>query len=204
MSDFEQLLALVKAHREAAVLASLWLNEKSKVVVAGAYKGDTIAFLDGMFGCEIHGYEPQEWAYNECVKRFAGRLNVYVHPYAIGAECGELPMGEVGTDAASFVPDLAARTHGTGMMYWIDQAFEDAKLDGEIDLCVFNMEGYEYKLLPYMAEHGIIQRVKHLVIQFHDMDEPYIEAMKLLGQTHIMRWEHANWNHWTWHYWEHA
>lgn len=200
MSDLDEMLDLIKRHREVAVLGSFNFNADSVAVVAGAYKGDTIAFLRGLYDMYVVGYEPQDWAFKECEQRFHGDKKVELSNYGIGVRTEGRSMGEYGNDAASFVPDPAARTHGFGQLYDVVTL---VPLIMGFDLAVFNMEGYEYELLPYMAEKGLLQKINHLVIQFHDMDvSAYDATQELLRNTHMKRWEHANWAHWTWQRWD--
>lgn len=200
------MLDLIKRHREVAVLASLPLEASSVGIVAGAYKGDTIEFLHGLYNMQLYGFEPQEWALNIARERFHGLANIRLYPYGIGTETGRFDMGEWGNDACSFVEDPAARTHGTGEMQDTAAVFDSlGLLEKPIDLAVFNLEGYEYKLLPYLHDLGVLRNIMHLVVQFHDMDRMLAEygaTCDMLVQTHRNRWEHANWSYWTWQLWE--
>jgi FkbM family methyltransferase len=207
MSDLSEMLDLIKRHREVAVLASFNFCTEDVAIVAGAYKGDTIAFLRGLYNMKVVGFEPQTWAFDYADDQFAQDHAVRVYPYGIGTKNGRVRMGEWGTDACSFVPDPAARTHGEGEMCdFAEVVGAIAWLRDGCDLAVFNMEGYEYELLPYMASFGYLAKVNHLVIQFHDMDlqegRIYSDTQRLLERTHVRKWEHANWAHWTWQRWD--
>jgi hypothetical protein len=104
VSDLEQLADLLKRHRECGPMAALDLDTESVAVVAGAYEGVTMRFIAELYGCHVLGFEPQEWAVERANKRLhedAHFTKATVFRHGIGAEDGVLPMGEVGTDAAS-------------------------------------------------------------------------------------------------------
>lgn len=202
MTDLEQLAALLKAHRECGPMAALDLTPESVAVVAGAYEGATMQFIASLYDCRVLGFDPQNWAVERARERLAGFPKATVFNHAIGLAEGEFLMGETGTDAASFIEDPAARTHGPGLMREWASVFDSLALT-HINLLLLNVEGYEYKLLPYLHGLGWLERIKHIIIQFHDMDRsPYDDAIALLARTHVSKWEHANWHHWTWQMWE--
>lgn len=202
---------MLSRHREIAPLASLEIEGSDVCIVAGAYKGDTIAFLRQFYDCVVVGYEPQVWAYEECKARFANDRKVYLFNYGLGTQSGTFPMGEVGNDAASFVPDPAARTHGEGELTDIVFAL-GVLIDGDVmymgkpaKLALFNMEGYEYELLEHMSEKGIMQAFDSFIIQFHDLERMDIQqAVETLSKTHHCRWNFQPSNAWSWTWWEKA
>lgn len=205
MADLEKLADLLKRHRECGPLAALDLNRESLAVVAGAYEGATVQFISELYGCHVLGFEPQEWAAHRARERLhheARYTRASILNYAVGAESGELPMGEVGTDAASFISDPAARTHGTGRIREWGAVMENLAVR-RVALLLLNVEGYEYVLLPHLDKLGWLSKISHIIIQFHDMERsPYDETVKLLARTHRLTWEHSNWSHWTWQSWE--
>lgn len=158
---------------EAPYLAALELGG-GDIVVIGAYKGDTVAFLrDKHPDSSIYAYEPQGWAYNELSNRFVRDRMVRTYWFGIGV-CTEdgVAMYEYGTDAASLLPLPNHRT--------IDRVeLHDARVlavphdvnsySGQMALCFMNIEGYEYQLIPYMLELGM--RPDHWMIQFHFIEK---------------------------------
>src|SRR5260221_14603145 len=103
-------------HVEAPVIAGLDLPaDDAFVIVAGAYKGDTIAFVRHHFPYSfILGYEPQEWAVDVCLERFAGDERIHIYPFALGVHNNEAAlMYEYETDACSLVPRSDCRKCGT-------------------------------------------------------------------------------------------
>lgn len=199
MSDLNEMLILIKSHREMAVIASLPLNDNSKVMVAGAYTGDTVDFISKLYDCEVHGYEPQDWAFERCDERFYDDPNVFLHRYGLGTERVNLPMFKYGTDACSFViPETAsAQARESGYLAEVTQEIR-LQFPGGVNLAVFNMEGYEYQLLPHMAETDSLDLIKHLIIQFHGTvdSQEHKRALRSLARTHIKTWGCGNWQLW--------
>lgn len=139
------------------------------IVVAGAYKGLTMALLARLFlGSRIIGFEPQTWAYAQCRHMCKLHKMLEVHPYGLlaGEGAALLWLGEYGTDAASVL--TGDRETGKG---W----FTDAALSLDhalpIELFVMNMEGYEYHLLPYLHTSGVLSHINSMAVQFHDKYE---------------------------------
>lgn len=90
-------------------------------------------------------------------------------------------MGEFGTDACSFIntgPD--SREQGNGLIRDYAIVAEELEID-HIDLMIMNIEGYEFELLPYLMELGLLENIDRLIIQFHlgfgnDSDYPQLLA----------------------------
>lgn len=170
---------LAMDHIEASTLASLSLGE-GDIVVIGAYKGDTVAFLREHHPDKfIIAYEPQIWAYNELHKRFALDTKVKAFPYGLGAGSrSDVLLHEYGTDAASILELENWRTVDTVelldarvLTFDLETNTEPSinhngvQFSGKIALCVMNIEGYEYTLIPYILNYNI--KPTEWLIQFH-------------------------------------
>lgn len=144
----------------------LALPLKPVIVVAGSFEGRVIRLLAERYPDyeRIHGFEPQKWAHVRAREKTAGLRDVYLNDYGLLAGKGAktLPMGEYGTDACSVFATTREKSEGL---------FRDAVPSmgtlGTIDLFVMNMEGYEYVLIPYMHEFGLLSRIRRLAVQFH-------------------------------------
>lgn len=190
MSDFSQLADLLVMHREVGPLSSLMLTEESKVFVVGAYEGNTVAFLDQLYKPQIYAFEPQDWAIQKLNSRFAGRPNVCVCPYGLGATTGTRQMYEYGNDACSFVPLENSRTQGMGH---IRAVYEEWPGDGlhPLDLVLVNIEGGEYELLDAMFQCHITNECLNLLVQFHQIERFSAELTTIearLSETHDKVW----------------
>lgn len=189
-------------------LAAVWplcflfkLPPGASVLVAGAYKGKVMQLLADMYPYYgwIYGLEPQPWAYDQAQMRLAGYANMTIFPYGIGAKEGTFPMGEWETDACSFVnTGESARQHGQGKLKLAENIFDELGfLNKNLALAVFNMEGYEFELLPYLIDKGLMPYIDRLAVQFHHNlgnDENWAETMILLDDTHqLVVNQHPQW-----------
>lgn len=151
------------SHVEAPWLRDLELENGASIVVIGAYKGDTIEFLlEHHPTANITAFEPQEWAYNELCSKFVNceRVTLYKHALGLGT-VAEFPMHEYGTDAASLLEVKNSRA-----MQKVSVLDAHILKDWQkIDLCVVNIEGFEYYLIPYILDLEI--RPVNWLIQFH-------------------------------------
>lgn len=179
-------------------LAAVWplcfefkLHPGARMLVAGAYKGKVIQLLADMYPDygTIWGLDPQTWALGQAQIRLDGYRDIVLHNIGIGAKHGQFTMGEWETDACSFVNiGENARTSGKGDLVLAESVFKECGFTKYgLDLAVFNMEGYEFDLLPYLIEKELINHIDRLAVQFHhgfgnDFDFP--ETKKALSLTH--------------------
>jgi hypothetical protein len=145
------------------------LTAESVVVEVGGYTGRWALQIAERYGCLIEVYEPQPWAAAVCVevlKPYAAS----VLPWGLGVRNEELPMGEWETDGCSFI-----KPANGPLCQLVDAA---TVLPGCIDLMLMNIEGYEYTLIPYLLDNGILPQ--RLMVQFH----PFTDDQKAI-QTQI-------------------
>lgn len=176
---------LVMDHIEAPVLAGLRLGVYPSVVVAGAYKGDTVAFIrEHHEDARILAAEPQYWAFMYLVERFSRCKDIILLPEALGA-VNEVTNGflyKFNTDACSLLPYNDDDTPPDGCIVTPVIARLREHGFGYVDLFHMNMEGYEYTLLPWMLRSENIY-IRRYMIQFHHtqtMELNYKECVALL------------------------
>lgn len=172
-------------------LALDWpLDENSIVFEIGAYEGRWAKQMAEKFHCSIHAFEPQDWAVERCRENLNG-LDVEIYPYGLWTHDGKMIIGDYGRDGASLLkPNHADRAEVdvVDIFSFIDKFFKPA----DIDVCLVNIEGGEFILLPYLIGTGLINRFKYIWVQFHmfvDMSyakcDKIFEHMKL---THNVLW----------------
>jgi len=181
------------------------LPPQARVVVAGAYKGKVIQLLADMYPDHgtIYGFDPQPWAIEQARIRLSGYKNVNLMNIGIGTKHGSFPMGEWETDACSFVNiGENARQHGEGMLVLAESMFDELKFNEQtpLDLAVFNMEGYEFDLLPYMIEKDLMWSVERIAVQFHHEfgnDFDFDATLRGMSLTHkIVVDQRPQWIYW--------
>lgn len=185
----DQLLQWVKEAEQAAIQfdndwdvdAVTWedIDHSSIVFEIGSFKGRWALQMAQRYNPVLYCFEPQNWAWQvtcEVLKNY----NANVYNFGLGYTEERIPMGEFGTDGCSFV--RGTRDTGTGEIRDIDRVCAYLHIN-HIDLCLINIEGFEYILLPYMMERNI--KPQKLVIQFHDYDGNGKEAetRELLAQN---------------------
>lgn len=184
----------------------LYVPAGATVVVAGAYRGKVMEYMLRTFPSigQIHGYEPQIWAAKEAKAAVSAWPNAYVHPYALGSKtAASQPMGEFNTDGCSFLG--GQRDQGVGDLNDVYHEFnqEYFKPNG-IDLAIFNMEGYEYVLVPYMLDHLFSGQgqPRSLAIQFHQqftVPSKHHKLINTLNRYYVHSYTQAipQWGYWS-------
>lgn len=178
--------------------AAFELPRHSTCVVAGAYTGRVMQLLDTLYQPQfILGFEPQMWAFRRLSIMALEHPSWRIWPYGIGTETAvDQPMGEYHTDACSFV-NAGSREVGTGDLVEIGTAM---RAHGHVDLAVFNMEGYEFDLLPHMITAGLMHRYDQFAIQWHTgfgNDGAKDALFDAMAETHDLVMDF--YPRWTWH-----
>lgn len=173
-------------------LALDWkLTEDSHVWEIGGYEGRWAQQIWDKFHCHVTIFEPQLWAVVRMKVRFAGNDKMDIRPYGLWTEDTVLPIGEFETDGASVVPEKMAIARQFGEGKFRDFYHEVYNFPHDIDLCLMNIEGAEYTLLPLFMGSGIMPRFNQFWCQFHPMDGDDHRADEIfasLEQSHEMLW----------------
>lgn len=169
----------------------------------GAFNGRwTADMLARWPDIHITCFEPQDWCVAQLWERFldevtAGRVTIV--PFALGDRPGRFHMGDWGTDGCSFTKghtwtrENPSRLSGEGRMA---DAVQLVAQRPEITLAMINIEGYEYALLPHLAQAGLLGRFRQLGVQMHPglapagWDSDRLRA--LLLETHELTWDYGD------------
>lgn len=170
------------------------LPDDAVILIAGAYQGKLMEWFLDKYPQKylVLGFDPQVWAVERAKQRLQPYTGWVIQPYAIGTGFGVLPMGEYETDAASFVnTGPNSRIQGEGEIKEIFYSLNWLNIY-HIDMAVFNMEGYEFQLLPYLLQTTGILRFDRFAIQWHIFEgEDYItmnnvvEKLESMGYTTV-------------------
>lgn len=167
------------------------LTAESVVVEVGGYEGRWAQEIACLYSPRLYVYEPQQWAFRRILQRFR-RLRLsrpFVFNYGLG-ECdrADAPMGAWHTDGASFLKPPDEGGGGRGRLRRAADALAELGIDG-IDLMQINVEGYEARLVPHLAETGWLAKTRWLVIQLHGAIRAELEMV--LAPTHRLLWSGA-------------
>lgn len=163
------------------------LTPESVVVEVGGYKGRWALQIAERYSPRLYVFEPQPWGAEVCRVVLGERATVL--EYGLGVKSCTNLMGAWETDGCSFVKPGGG---DEGLMVEIGLSFQKLGIT-HIDLMPMNIEGYEYTLLPYMLDQGILPC--RLMVQFHTFADP--DGMRLAG---IYRQLEALNYHITWTY----
>lgn len=180
-SDIVAVTEGLVRHKEMAVV-QLLAPFKHPILVAGGYKGDTVAAIRIVDpNAVIHVFEPQTWCLRILVERFRGVDGIHIHPFALGDRDERVTLHRAEGDMASLV-DTTRPEQPTEKVQMIDtwRYFREKNIKAW-SLMILNMEGYEYTLIPHLYHAGILYNVDELLVQCH----PKVVASDTVGPAAI-------------------
>jgi FkbM family methyltransferase len=174
------------------------LDRSSVVLDVGGYEGRWAEQVAARFGCDLHVFEPVP-AYADAIEaRLGPGHGVTVHRYGLAGRDGEVAF-TLAADGSS-----ALRGIGTPVRVPMRAAagvFDELGLV-RVDLMKVNIEGGEYELLEHLLDRGLMPRIVHLQVQFHDFVPRAAARMDAiltrLAATHAPAWRYPFiWESWT-------
>ena len=170
-----------------ATYALNWdINSHSTVWEIGGYEGRWAAQIVEKFDAYVNIFEPQGWAVMKLKERFAESDKVSIFPFGLWVMDAFLPLYHMETDGASLIH---AGAHSEVL------EFRDVynQMDEEVDLCLMNIEGAEFALLPYMIANGLMKNFRYFWCQFHpgllqDGGGRYLRIHEGMKVTHKVKW----------------
>ncbi|MCD6060285.1 MAG: FkbM family methyltransferase [Moraxellaceae bacterium] len=176
------------------------LTSDSVVVDLGGYKGDFADAVYRKFGCQVYVFEPVKRFYDECCHRFAGNPKVRCFNYGLSDADGSFLISNE-DDGSSLIKNNAAENCERVFVKGFVDEMKQLGVEN-IDLLKLNVEGAEFMILPHIQAAGLMPRIRHLQIQFHDF---YPDAKPLraairekLAETHREDWNYPFvWESWT-------
>lgn len=172
------------------------LAASAVVLDVGGYRGDWAAGALERFGCTVHIFEPVPEFMPELEHRFAGRAGAVLHAYGLA--------GRTRAEVFALAGDGSSALRGGGDVgVWLRKAadvFSELGLE-RVDLMKVNIEGGEYELLEHLLDTGLIARIEHLQVQFHDFVPGAARRMHAIQQrlalTHALDWQYEFvWESW--------
>ena len=145
------------------------LNSNSRVIDVGSYNGDWLQKICNKYNCYGLGYEPTKKAFNQSLSKSSEKLS-FMNCGITTEPTSEMNIN-VSEDQSTFVRNSNNFTEETVKMINAKELFENSLNQYTIDLIQINIEGYEYNLLPYMIDNNLLNNVKRLQVQFHNISE---------------------------------
>lgn len=177
------------------VLYRAELDRDSVIVDVGAFQGEIAERLHGLYGGEVHAFEPAAPFFDRMARRFDGVDALHCYPYGLGRGDATLTMALDGP--ASSVHE---RTDEPDVGEVIEVEIRDVAtvLDGigldHVDYMKINIEGGEFDLIDRLHESGWLPRTRYLLIQFHEWfegaEQKRWKARRQLRKTHEKLWDY--------------
>ena len=178
------------------------LEPEALVLDAGGYHGDWSADIFCRFACRIEIFEPVPSFAGRIERRFAGNPRVFLHRFGLAGRDRRdtMALGEGGSSAVIEPPGASGTQEAIELR---DIVSVMDQLDRpEVDLIKVNIEGGEYELLERLLEARLVDRFRHLQIQFHEGAPAAAARMRAiqsgLARTHRQAWTYP----WIWESWE--
>lgn len=170
------------------------LNEDSVVFEIGGYEGRWSVEISKLYHPKLYVFEPQHWAWKKCTEALKPFESAHVYNFGLGTKSGEFQMGNWETDGCSFsnIPDN--RPVGYGNLQEVTSFLKKEDIR-RIDLCLMNIEGYEFELIPYMIRTGVIDRIHFFMCQFHTFksedDQAYYDLRRRISVKKKIRFDYG-------------
>jgi FkbM family methyltransferase len=175
------------------------LNEDSIVLDLGGFKGQWSSDIYARYNCNIMVFEPVRLFYTKISERFQKNKRIKVFNLALGGsmrqetinicEDGSSIFGQSQLKETIEVEDIAT--------------FLNHQNIKKVDLIKINIEGGEYEVLTRLIETGIINNIKQIQVQFHNVEKDSVSKMERicheLRETHVPTFQYKfvweNWIH---------
>ncbi len=172
------------------------LGPDAVVLDVGGYQGRWAEQALERFGCTVHVFEPVPEFAAAIRSRLAGRRGVAVHEYGLAGRTREATF-TLAADGSSALRGAGGRRVS---LRAADEAFAELGL-ARVDLMKVNIEGGEYELLEHLLDRGLVARIEHLQVQFHDFVPGAARRMRVLearlAATHALEWRYEFvWESW--------
>ena len=136
------------------------LNNESLVVDIGCYNGTWLNDMYCTYGCRCIGVEPVTEFYEQA-RILLSSDKVQLYNFGLCTSNKLTHNMDISGDSSHI-----SRIGEPVRMEFVSKFFANIKED--IDVLQINIEGYEYKLLPFMIKKDLLKQVKNIQIQFHD------------------------------------
>jgi FkbM family methyltransferase len=143
------------------------LTRESLIVDIGSYKGKWLYHMNQLYSCKCIGVEPiTEYATESSTLAFNNECLINNFGLTVGVDKKVRMSFE--EDASSILKESSSKNSLEVQVVNAKHFFN--KIINNIDVLQINAEGLEYELIPYMIKNYLLNNVKHIQIQFHDID----------------------------------
>lgn len=176
------------------------LGSNSLVFDLGGYLGDFTAKIAERYDCYVFLFEPSVHFFEKCVQRFKSNPKIRCFNYALSDEDGTVQLSRE-NDGSSISRLSAGVTHEEILVRNISRVIADLDVQ-EINLIKINIEGAEFAVLSKLISSGLMSKIDHLQVQFHEF---FQNSWKLRDQIRLelSKTHQESWNYpFVWESWE--
>ena len=164
-----------------------WKIKSSALVwEIGGFEGRWAAQMAEKYDPWIEIFEPQGWAVERLQKRFAENQKFTIKPYGLWVMQAALPLYNFETDGASLLAE-GVRSQVCNFM----DVYKE--LHSGVDVCLMNIEGAEFVLLPYLIGYDLMRYFRYFWCQFHTFvpgsEKKIVDINKGMAKTHKVLWD---------------
>lgn len=168
------------------ILYNFNLDQDSIVFDLGAYEGEFYSKIIDKYNCFIHAFEPVKEFYLNCPKTSD---KIKLNNFALGNENTNFEISLLGNCSSSF---MDGKKEVCKKIKFIDY-LKNNNID-DIDLMKINIEGGEYELLEEIISQNYQNKIRNILIQFHNLSEDPIKRrekiIKKLSETHQLKFSY--------------
>lgn len=173
------------------------LDKSSQVFDLGGYHGEWTAQIHGLYGCEIHVFEPIPELYENIKQKFKDSSNIKVFNFGLSDRNAELKIS-LANDGSSFYLDGPNKVDARVVA--ITDYLHDNSISN-VDLIKINIEGDEYPLLESLLGTGLISVFDNIQVQFHANIAGAVDKRNSirarLAETHYLTYDYEFvWENW--------
>jgi len=173
------------------------LKKDSVVFVVGAFEGDYLGKLNSRFKCKIYGFEPIDEYFYVLQNKFDKYENVYLFNFGFSDKTEKVKFSKIGESSSLYVN---SSNLVEANLKSITEFITENNLSS-IDLLYMNIEGGEYLVLQQLIDDEIIKSIKHIQVQYHNIDNDSIRKRKninkLISKTHSRKFNYPFiWERW--------
>ena len=173
------------------------LSAESVVIDVGGYVGQWASDIYAMYGCIVHVFEPIEEFASFIRARFAQNTRILVHKAALSDRDGKASAVKDGD--ATRLTKQGSEGESVATVRFAD--FIEQEGIANVDLLKINIEGGEYDLLWHIINQGLLDRMRNIQVQFHNIAPGSAADMRAIKQelkrTHELTYEYEFvWENW--------
>jgi FkbM family methyltransferase len=166
-------------------------DENSVVWEIGGYEGRWALQMAEKYNPQLYVFEPQDWAAVKIEEKLEG-YNAKIHQFGLWTHGGEMTLTEFGRDGGTLMSFPGGKDTRSILVVDAYSFFIKEHID-QIDVCLMNIEGGEFVLLPYMIGMGMMPKIKYFWCQWHlfvqTAAEKWLRLRQMLDVTHEMIWD---------------